>query len=125
MSEAFADNVNKVKEHFSKKDKEKKKEESSSLPKDGVDSGKEGYVPPPDSLPGVPDVKPAKPKTPKQGAKSGKRKRWKDSDGNIYEWDYQHGDVEKYDKRGKHKGSIDPKSGEQTKPPVKGRKVEP
>ena len=23
--------------------------------------------------------------------------------GDIYEWDYQHGDIEIYDKRGKHK----------------------
>lgn len=76
-------------------------------------------------MPGIPDARPAKPKTPKQGGNSGKRKRWKDADGNIYEWDYQHGDVEKYDKRGKHKGSIDPKTGEQTKTPVKGREVEP
>lgn len=97
--------------------------ETDSLPKDGTKSGKEGYVPAPDSLPGVPDAKPAKPKTPKQGGNSGKRKRWKDSKGNIYEWDYQHGDVEKYDKRGKYKGSIDPKTGEQTKPPVKGRRL--
>ena len=75
-------------------------------------------IPPPlKELPGVPDAKPAKPKTPKQGGKSGKRKRWKDSEGNIYEWDYQHGDVEKYDKRGKHLGSIDPKTGNQTLPP--------
>lgn len=61
-------------------------------------------------------AKDAKPKTPKQGGKSGKRKRWKDSEGNIYEWDYQHGDVEKYDKRRKHLGSIDPKTGNQTPP---------
>ena len=42
-----------------------------------------------------------------------------------YEWDYQHGDVEKYNKRGKHQGTINPETGKQTKPPVKGREVEP
>ena len=104
---------------------DKPKDEPSPMPEEGAESGKEGYKTPPKELPGVPDAKPSKPKTPKQGGNSGKRKRWKDSDGNIYEWDYQHGDVEKYDKRGKHKGSIDPNTGEQTKPPVKGRTVEP
>jgi len=33
--------------------------------------------------------------------------------------------LEKYNKNGQHQGSIDPDTGEQTKPPVKGRKVEP
>ena len=103
----------------------KPKDEPSPMPDEGTDSGKEGYKPAPKDLPGVPDAKPSKPKTPKQGGNSGKRRRWKDSEGNIYEWDYQHGDVEKYDKRGKHKGSIDPNTGKQTKPPVKGRTVEP
>lgn len=51
------------------------------------------------------------------------RRRWKDTDGNIYEWDSQHGAVEIYDKRGRHKGEFDPNTGEQTKPPVPGRKV--
>lgn len=32
------------------------------------------------------------------------RKRWKDDKGNIYEWDYQHGAVEKYNKNGTHLG---------------------
>ena len=51
------------------------------------------------------------------------RKRWVDGvNGDIYEWDYQHGDIEIYDKRGKHKGSINPKTKKQ-KPPVKGRKT--
>ena len=104
---------------------DKPKDEPSPMPEEGSKSGNEGYKTPPKELPGVPDAQPSKPKTPKQGGNSGKRKRWKDSDGNIYEWDYQHGDVEKYDKRGKHKGSINPNTGEQTKPPVKGRTVEP
>ena len=123
FSESFHNNIEKIKELFSKK-KNKSSDDKKDSPSPDDDS-KNGYKPAPDDLPGVPDAKPSKPKTPKQGDKSGKRKRWKDSDGNIYEWDYQHGDVEKYDKRGNHKGSIDPKTGEQTKPPIKGRRIEP
>jgi hypothetical protein len=41
------------------------------------------------------------------------------------EWDYQHGKVEKYNKKGKHQGEYDPNTGEQTKPPEPGREVEP
>ncbi|MGN0728450.1 colicin E3/pyocin S6 family cytotoxin [Treponema sp.] len=119
----------KIKNTFSKsKNKNpeaKPSDEPDSLPKEGTESGKEGYKPAPKELPGIPDTKRVKEKTPKQGSNSGKRRRWKDSDGNIYEWDYQHGDVEKYNKRGKHIGSFDPNTGKQTKPPVKGREVEP
>lgn len=130
LSESFYENVNKIKNLFNKSKNKKETEaeptdEPSALPKDGTESGKEGYKTPPKELPVVPDAKPTKPKTPKQGGNSGKRKRWKDSEGNIYEWDYQHGDVEKYNKRGKHLGSIDPETGRQTKPPVNGREVEP
>ncbi|WP_229933674.1 colicin E3/pyocin S6 family cytotoxin [Campylobacter majalis] len=51
------------------------------------------------------------------------RKRWIDSkNGNIYEWDYQHGDIEIYNKRGIHKGSINPET-KKEKPAVKGRKT--
>jgi len=81
------------------------------------------YTPPPKTLPGFPDAKPVKPKTPVQGG-GGLRKRWKDPQGNIYEWDSQHGRVEKYNKRGKHQGEYDPNSGKQTKPADPNRKVE-
>lgn len=40
-----------------------------------------------------------------------------------YEWDHTHGNVEEYDSRGKHQGSVDPQTGEQTKPAVPGRKI--
>jgi hypothetical protein len=53
------------------------------------------------------------------------RKRWKDPKGNIYEWDSQHGTVEKCNKRGKHQGEFDPDTGEQTKPKDPKREVEP
>jgi hypothetical protein len=79
---------------------------------------------PPTTLPAFPKARPAKPKTPVQGG--GKlRKRWKDDKGKIYEWDYQHGKVEVYDKKGKHEGEFDPYTGEQTKPKDPNRRVEP
>lgn len=56
------------------------------------------------------------------GSKS-QRKRWIDEkNGNIYEWDYQHGDIEIYNKRGIHQGSINHKT-KKEKPAVKGRKT--
>lgn len=70
------------------------------------------YIPAPKSLNGFPDAQPVKPKTPIQGGQ-GLRKRWKDSEGTIYEWDSRHGRVEKYNKRGKHLGEFDPETGEQ------------
>ncbi|MEU4344104.1 colicin E3/pyocin S6 family cytotoxin [Nocardia sp. NPDC023852] len=74
------------------------------------------YQPAPKDLPAFPKAKWAK--------SMGRRKRWVDDDGNIYEWDYQHGAVEKYSKNGKHLGEYDPKTGEQTKPPDRTRKPE-
>ena len=50
------------------------------------------YTPALNSLPGTPDAKPVKRKTSIQGG-GGLRKRWKDANGNIYEWDSQHGDL--------------------------------
>lgn len=51
------------------------------------------------------------------------RRRWQHSK-QIYEEDTQHGELEKYNQRGKHKGSVDPKTGEIIKGPVKGREIE-
>ncbi|WP_415974044.1 colicin E3/pyocin S6 family cytotoxin [Rhodococcus sp. 077-4] len=51
-----------------------------------------------------------------------RRTRWTDDKGNIYEWDRQHGAVEKYSKNGKHLGEFDPNTGAQTKPPDPTRK---
>ncbi|MBB3238117.1 colicin E3/pyocin S6 family cytotoxin [Phyllobacterium endophyticum] len=48
------------------------------------------------------------------------RRRFKDNDGNIYEWDRQHGTLEKYDKKGKHLGEYDPQTGQRT-PGKKGK----
>ncbi|NMH60975.1 colicin E3 [Alteromonas sp. MYP5] len=69
------------------------------------------YIPPPKEIDGINGLKSAKPKTAIQGG-GGLRKRWKDKKGNIYEWDSQHGTVEKYNKQGKHLGEFDPNTGE-------------
>jgi hypothetical protein len=53
-----------------------------------------------------------------------KRRRWLGANGQIYEEDALHGDLEKYNRRGKHEGSVDPDSGEIIKDPVKGRTID-
>ena len=83
-----------------------------------------GYILPPEQLKAFPEAYRVKEKTPVQGG-GGKRYRWKDKKGQIYEWDYQHGAVEKYDKRGHHLGEYDPVSGQQVKLADKKRTVEP
>jgi hypothetical protein len=86
--------------------------------------GDSGPQPAPKELKAFPDAKRAKPKTPVQGG-GGLRKRWVGKDGSIYEWDSQHGTVEKYNKRGKHLGEFDPETGEETKSADPSRKVTP
>src|ERR1700683_1214037 len=71
-------------------------------------------TPPPKSLRAFSKAKKATAKTPITGG--GLRKRWKDDDGAIYEWDNAHGTVEKYDSRGHHQGEFDPDSGKQLEP---------
>lgn len=80
-------------------------------------------IPPPELLPAFPNAEPVKPKTPVRGG-GGLRARWKD-DKYIYEWDRQHGRVEKYDKRGRHLGEFDAVTGNQTKEADNSRCVEP
>jgi hypothetical protein len=41
----------------------------------------------------------------------------------YYEWDHTHGDIEVYDRTGKHLSTRDPVTGEMTKPPVPGRRL--
>ncbi len=53
-----------------------------------------------------------------------KRRRWRTPKRQIYEEDTQHGELEKYNRRGKHEGSVDPDTGDITKGPVKGRSIE-
>ncbi|CAF0914244.1 unnamed protein product [Didymodactylos carnosus] len=65
---------------------------------------------------------------PSESAVWTKLKPWRgavkrDDAGDLYQWDYTHGDIEVYNSRGEHKGCIDPTTGAKTKPPVKGRKI--
>ena len=83
------------------------------------------YYPTPKSpLIAFPDAIRGRSKTSLQGG-GGLRPRWNDPSGDFYEWDRQHGKLEKYNKRGKHLGEFDPNTGEQTKPADKTRRVEP
>ena len=82
------------------------------------------YYQKPENLPAYPDARWATPKTPIKGG-GGLRPRWKDRDGVIYEWDFRHGAIEKYTKRGKHLGEFNHETGEQTKPADPTRRIEP
>ncbi|WP_449389512.1 colicin E3/pyocin S6 family cytotoxin [Chryseobacterium lineare] len=86
--------------------------------KKGGDSSRDArhHKPAPRDLKGFPDAK----RVPNKG-----RARWKNPDGKILEWDKQHGDVEVYNKKGKHLGSARPETGEIYKEPVPGRKIDP
>jgi hypothetical protein len=79
------------------------------------------YHPPPKVLPAFPDAQRVRPKTRFPG---GLRQRWVDSKGRVYEWDYQHGKVERYGRSGTHEGEYDPETGEQTKPPDPKKSIE-
>lgn len=66
-------------------------------------------IPAPRRLGAFPDAERVKPKS--------NRHRWLDrGTGYIYESDYQHGRVERYDRRGNHLGEFDPETGMMTKP---------
>ena len=81
------------------------------------------YQSAPTKLPAFPDARIAKPKTRFAG---GLRRRWKDYEAKeIYEWDAQHGAVEAYDWRGKHRGQFDAYTGEQQKDADPTQAVEP
>lgn len=78
----------------------------------------------PKNLPAYPDARWAPPKTPIKGGR-GLRPRRKDKEGLIFEWDFRHGAVEKYTKRGRHLGEYNHETGEQTKPADPTRRIEP
>uniref|UniRef100_UPI00035E90DD colicin E3/pyocin S6 family cytotoxin n=1 Tax=Pseudomonas psychrophila TaxID=122355 RepID=UPI00035E90DD len=86
--------------------------------------GHKYYPTPKGPLIAFPDAIRGRSKTSLQGG-GGLRPRWNDPSGDFYEWDRQHGALEKYNKRGKHLGEFDPNTGEQTKPADKTRRVEP
>jgi len=53
-----------------------------------------------------------------------KRKVWRNADGTrYYTWDSLHGEVEVFDRRGYHLGSVDPVDGRFLKGPVQGRRL--
>ena len=52
----------------------------------------------------------------KNNGKKGKKKQY-------YEWDHTHNDIEVYDSNGRHKGSMEPNTGNIYKPPVPGRRI--
>lgn len=72
------------------------------------------YHLPPSELPAFPDAVRVRNK--------GNRQRW-ESKKRIYEWDYQHGAVEVYDKQGRHLGEFDAETGEQTGSPKPERRI--
>jgi len=58
------------------------------------------------------------------GVKNG-RKLWRTNGGNrYYTWDALHGEIEVFNKRGRHLGAIDPVTGSIIKPAVKGRTID-
>lgn len=73
------------------------------------------YHRPPVTLPALPDTYPVKSKSSVQGG-GGKRSRWKDKKGRIYEWDSKTGAIEFYNKQGKHLGEFNHETGEHIDP---------
>ncbi len=59
----------------------------------------------------------------KRVKRRGQRRRWTDGK-QVYEEDTQHGELEKYNQRGRHKGVVSPETGDIIKGPVKGRRIE-
>jgi hypothetical protein len=62
---------------------------------------------------------------PKTRVAGRRRPRWVDLDGNIFEWDSQHGTVERHNRRGEHTGEFDHVTGRQISERIAGRRVEP
>ncbi|MCF8483386.1 MAG: hypothetical protein K9H25_23420 [Rhodospirillum sp.] len=101
---------------------QRQREHETGKERDG-DSKYHNYRQAPKALPAFPDTYRVPSKSRNRAGKL--RPRWKDSDGKIYEWDFQHGRVERYSKRGKHEGEFDLNTGRRTKPAKKNRTVEP
>ena len=58
------------------------------------------------------------------GARNG-HKRWRNARGDrYYEWDALHGHIEVYNKRGRHLGVLDAKTGVRIADEVKGRRID-
>ncbi|MEO8489454.1 colicin E3/pyocin S6 family cytotoxin [Pseudomonas sp.] len=89
-----------------------------------VRPGDHKYQPSPRFLTAFPEAVRAPSKTGVTGG-GHLRPRWKDPHGYIYEWDFERGKVEKYNKRGKHLGEFDPITGERTKDAENTRRIDP
>lgn len=51
--------------------------------------------------------------------------RWRNEDGSrLYEWDDLHGEIEVYDRRGFHLGTLNAVTGRREKEPTKGRRID-
>ena len=53
------------------------------------------------------------------------RRRWKNNNGDILEWDSLHGTVERFNSQGHHLGEYDPISGKRLSPPDPKYMVDP
>ncbi len=54
----------------------------------------------------------------------GGQKRWRSPDGKrLYTWDSRHGEIEVYDKRGRHWAVVHAITGKPIKPAKKGRRI--
>jgi hypothetical protein len=72
------------------------------------------YIQPVDGpLPGFSATRRVRPRSDRSGRY---RARWRDDEGRSYEWDYRHGSVEMYSRRGEHLGEFDPIIGRRLKP---------
>jgi hypothetical protein len=57
-------------------------------------------------------------------SRAGQPPRWRDPDGNLYEYDGRHVELEVFNRRGSHIGVADVFTGEIIKPPRRGRKID-
>ena len=89
-----------------------------------VRPGDHKYCPSPTLLPAFPEAMRAPAKSRVKGG-GRLRPRWKEPYGYIYEWDFERGKVEKYNKKGKHLGEFDPITGERTKDADDTRRIDP
>ncbi len=58
------------------------------------------------------------------GVRSGRKTWYSSKTKRYYQWDSLHGEVEIYNKRGKHLGVVDHQTGRFIKDPVKGRSID-
>jgi hypothetical protein len=57
-------------------------------------------------------------------AKGERRTDGTEKEQRYYKWDRRHGEIEVYDRHGKHLGAMDPRTGEMIKPPHPGREID-